>query len=259
MTELLQDGLLTGLPVGLIRARYSAAPGNEIASGKFRSKESSAALAANSFGLFLERPQDLPPLPLGRQPTWPALSVELEVENRFPWKGGRHPWLDVLIQTATSSIGIESKRYEPFRTKCRADFSDAYWRPVWGDAMTGYCRVRDGLRSGAIQFDRLDAVQLVKHAFGLRTAVHGRDKANGKKAVLVYLYAEPASWPNGRPVNSEHRAAHLREIHAFHELVAGDEVSFVPLSYAELLDDWQTANDTHVREHAAAIRTTFAP
>ena len=43
----------------------------------------------------------------------------------------------------------------------------------------------------------IDAVQLVKHAYGLRT--QGLKRARG--AVLVYLYAAPARWANGKPVD----------------------------------------------------------
>ena len=89
---------------------------------------------------------------------------------RFPWSGGRHPWLDAVVWTATQLIGVESKRYEPFRAGAkRASFSVAYDRPVWGERMNGYSAVRDRLRDGSLGFDHLDATQLVKHAYGLRT------------------------------------------------------------------------------------------
>ena len=55
------DLFLPGLPVGIIRTAYLDAPGNEIESGKFASPESSAALVANAFGLFLDDPAALPP------------------------------------------------------------------------------------------------------------------------------------------------------------------------------------------------------
>ena len=55
--------LLPHLPKAEILARYRTAKGNEIASGKLASERSSAALAANTFGLFIHRPADLSPLP----------------------------------------------------------------------------------------------------------------------------------------------------------------------------------------------------
>src|SRR5665213_4633215 len=105
MTE---DIFLPGLPVNLIVAAYEAAPGNEIASGKFASPESSAALVANAFGFFLGRGVLLPPLPGTVDMGWPASSLSLEALVRFPWTGGRHPCLDVLVSTRGSLIGIES-------------------------------------------------------------------------------------------------------------------------------------------------------
>ena len=44
----------------MVRAAYAAARGNEIASGKFVRPESSSALVANTFGLSLDRPADMP-------------------------------------------------------------------------------------------------------------------------------------------------------------------------------------------------------
>lgn len=197
------DNFLPGLPVDLIRAAYLAALGNEIESGKFASPESSAALVANTFGLFLDRPEALPSLPGTEKEGWPAKSVTLECIVRFPWSGGRHPCLDVLIETETALIGVESKRYEPYRSKSKSELSEAYWRPVWGESMCGYEHLRDGVRDNPGQFTRLDAAQLVKHAFGLRTAAHRDPRYVGKKPILFYLYAEPSVWPDGREISKE--------------------------------------------------------
>ena len=161
--------LLPGLPVELIRAAFGSAPGNELASGKIFSPESSSALVANTFGFFLGRPGSLPPIPGTEGCGWPAQSVSLEAEVRFPWTGGRHPHLDVLIHTRDYLIGVESKRYEPFRSKGKMSLSEAYWRPVWGDQMTGYQRVRDGLHDGSLYQGHKIVTHGVKQvAIGLR-------------------------------------------------------------------------------------------
>ena len=55
----MNDRFLPGVPGSLVEEMFNNAPGNEIATGKFDSPESSAALAANAFGFFLCRPQDL--------------------------------------------------------------------------------------------------------------------------------------------------------------------------------------------------------
>lgn len=80
----MSEQFLPGIPVQLVRAAYAAAPGNEIDSGKFASPESSAALVANTFGFFLDRPADLPSLGLEQDWAWPPASVQLEAIVRFP-------------------------------------------------------------------------------------------------------------------------------------------------------------------------------
>ncbi|MDF1835993.1 MAG: hypothetical protein P1U62_14110, partial [Alteraurantiacibacter sp. bin_em_oilr2.035] len=106
--------LLPGVPEDLVRAILDKAGGNEIASGKFASPRSSAALAVNGFGWFLDHPGDLPPFPGLKDCDWPAIRVNAEEQMRFPWRGGRHPWLDAAVETQNCLIGVESKRYEPF-------------------------------------------------------------------------------------------------------------------------------------------------
>jgi hypothetical protein len=253
------DLFLPGLPVEFIRAAYLAAPGNEIESGKFGNPESSAALVANTFGLFFENPKALPALPRTWDCGWPAESVTPEAIVRFPWTGGRHPCLDVLISTTLALIGVESKRYEPFRCKSMGDMSDAYCRDVWGSEMAGYGRCRDELRARTTTFAQLDAAQLVKHAFGLRTAVHRVPGWTSKRPVLYYLFAEPERWPGDKgAVSPEYLAQHRAEVAAFADMVAGDEVSFRSCSYTELLADWMAQPDPAIAAHAAAVARRFS-
>ena len=255
------DRFLPGVPGPEIEEIFNAAAGNEIANGKFDSPESSAALAANAFGFFLNRARDLPPLPDCGRVAWPARSLSLEATVRFPWRGGHHPVLDCLVTTPSAFIGIESKRFEPFRSKSPVFFSDAYWRPVWGDDMKGYEGVRDKLHANGHLYDFLDAAQLVKHAFALRTAVRNRRSGHdGLIPILFYLYAEPAVWPkNGRPIGDDEKAKHREEIARFARDVAGDEVAFVSCSYQRLLEDWARHKDGGIRAHAAAVTRRFSP
>ncbi len=67
------DRFLPGVPAEEIERIFNAAPGNEIVSGKFDSPESSAALAANAFGFFLNGEWDLPPLPMCEWMDWTGL------------------------------------------------------------------------------------------------------------------------------------------------------------------------------------------
>jgi hypothetical protein len=244
------SSLMPHLPADLILAQLSRSPGNEVKSGKFDSAESSSALVANGFGRFLEHPGDLPALPgvpMGR-----VDSVELEAEMRFPWSGGRHPWLDVAITTPTTLIGVESKRYEPFRPAKATGFSEVYDRPVWGPNMGRYTRLMHDLVAGTVVFQSLDAVQLVKHALGLRT----RAEKRGLGAVLVYLYAEPSHWAgSGKPLDKARTALHRREVAQFAGLVRGDQVAFAPVTWADLVAQW--ARTPALAPHAAALTDRF--
>ena len=252
------DRFLPGVPGPEIENIFNTAAGNEIATGKFDSPESSAALAANAFGFFLKRPRDLPPLP-GCGEAWPAKSLDLEKTVRFPWRGGRHPVLDVLVSTSSSLIGIESKRFEPFRGKS-GSFSDAYWREKWGDRMKGYESVRDGIRDDPNQYTCLDAAQLVKHAFALRTQVHREGEHKGLKPILFYIYAEPERWPrNEKPIEKGVKVKHRKEIEKFGKAVQGDEVRFISCPYRELVADWNRDGEAEIRAHAEALAQRFSP
>lgn len=242
---------LPGVPADAVLAAMRRSPGNELGSGKFDSPESSAALAVNAFGWFLDRPGSLQPLP--GVPMGQPISVQIESELRFPWQGGRHPWLDAAITTATTLVGIESKRYEPFRPGKANSFSEAFDSRDWGKGMARYTALRLALTEGRQSYRCLDAVQLVKHAYALRT----QSVKRGLGAVLVYLYAAPTVWANGKPVSQEAIARHEAEIADFARAVKGDDVTFVALRWADLLADW--ADRPALADHAAAIRAHFGP
>lgn len=60
---MMSELFLPGVPADLVGPSLDRAGGNGLASGKFASSESSAALAANGFGWFIERPSLLPAFP----------------------------------------------------------------------------------------------------------------------------------------------------------------------------------------------------
>ena len=250
---------LPGVPGTEIESILNTAPGNEIRTGKFDSPESSAALAVNAFGYFLHRASDLPPLPGCEREVWPARSLLVEAGLRFPWRGGRHPVLDCLVETPSALIGIESKRFEPFRSRRPPSLSDAYWRPVWGGQMGGYERIRDRLRDGPECFAHLDAAQLFKHALALRSDVLRRGRWRPLRPILFYVYAEPVFWPtSGEVVNERAKARHRSEIKTFGDTVIDDEVHFVPCPWRRLLGAWADHPDSRIRAHAQAAIARFS-
>ena len=244
------DIFLPGVPADHVLKRLAAAGGNEVASGKIEHKDSSAALAVNAFGWFILRPELLPALP-GTEFFGAAEKVEVEYCARFPWPGGRHPWLDAAVITKSHLIGVESKRYEPFRDRKTVSFAAAYSRPVWGDRMERFRHLQVGLETGEIRFDFLDGVQLIKHAYGLVTE-GGR---LGKDPLLFYLFAEPER--RGEVVlPPKQLAVHRAEVAAFANAVAGDEITFASASYREWFDSWIVPP---VSIHGAALIKRFRP
>lgn len=240
---------LPDLPEAMILECLKRAPGHEFRSGKMDGPESAAALVANAFGWFMARPTQMPRLP--GVPAGQVESVTLEAEMRYPWKGGRHPWLDVAIETQTTLIGIESKRYEPFRPLKQSGFAEIYDLPVWQEKLKGYTKLRDAMVAGDAGFETLDAVQLIKAAYG----IHTRAQKRALGAVLVYLYAEPRAWGSGKLVDRERIAVHRREVKEFASKVAGDAVVFVPLRWADLLTQWQAL--PALAAHVTALRERF--
>lgn len=243
---------LPGVDAAHVTERLRLAGGKEIESGKLLSPESSAALAVNTFGWFVSRPHMLPAFP-GLTFDAPPLLVDVEYCARFPWSGGRHPWLDAVVETPGMLIGVESKRYEPFRDRKHASLSEAYDRPVWGDLMGPYEAMRDRLRKEPTSFRYLDAAQLVKHAFGLVTEGARRQKP----AALLYLYAEPSAL-SGKPISQEVLDAHRLELVAFQCAVAGAAVGFHAISYRDWLAAWD-GTSPDVLTHGEALLTKFAP
>lgn len=242
---------LPGVPADHVRSRLSKAGGNELGS-KLRSNASSAALAVNTFGWFVERPASLPPLP-GLTSGASPLLVDVEYCARFPWNRGRHPWLDAVVETEGQLIGVESKRFEPFRDRKQPSLSKTYDKDVWGRNMGPFTAMRDALRDGRERFDFLDATQLVKHAFGLVTDGTRKHKA----PVLVYLHAEPSAL-GGRPIPETAHRQHRAEIARFAAAVAGAEVGFHAISYRDWLATWPAPPDA-VGVHGGAVLELFKP
>jgi hypothetical protein len=176
--------------------------------------------------------------------------VEVEYCARFPWSGGKHPRLDAIVITDTHLIGVESKRYEPFRDTKRPHFSAAYDRPALRTNMEGYHAVRRGLIDGSIVCHNLDAAQLTKHAYGLVTEA----KRLGKVPLLHYIFAEPAA-RGTQPITAADHWQHRAEIADFGARVAGDDVGFSSCSYREWIETWEGKP----LEHALNLVKAFAP
>jgi len=247
------SNILPHLPADVILAAYARAAGKELESGKFESPESSAALAANVFGYFCGH---------GKAAAFPRLGwlkgdverVDLERCVRFPWQGGLHPWLDAVLETREQIAGIESKRYEPFRAHSRtAGFSAAYDRDVWGSDMGPYLALKAAIQTGARTFRSLDAVQLIKHALGLRT----EGQRCGKEPVLLYIHAEPQRFPRGADISLGQIEHHRDELQRFSDAVAGAAVPFHAMTHRALCRIFIASADPELAAHGAAVHSAF--
>lgn len=121
--------------------------------------------------------------------------------------------------------------------------------------MGPYEHMRDRFANGEQTFKHLDGVQLVKHAFGLRTEAQLKTKS----PVLVYLYAEPTVWPDGRSIPISSLNLHAQEASEFAHRVEGAEVIFRTCTYTNLLETFLRSASAEVRRHGRTIRETFTP
>lgn len=231
---------LEGVPHEHLIERFNQAAGSEIENGKIFSDRSSSALCMNAFGWFIQRPEMLPLFPNLENLDWPPISVEIECSLKFPWRGGKSPWLDAVVETNRHLIGVESKRFEPFTKSTPAPMSEAYWRDVWGGKMDGYQRERDKFRDNPKHYKHLTSRQLVAHSLGIKTQA----KKKGKKPVLVYIHCNK---PLHAPVKVTHEAisSHQSEIDEFARNVFGNEVLFVSTSYSEWIDRFTDEIHSH--------------
>src|SRR5690606_10885717 len=161
--------------------------------------------------------------------------------------GGRHPNLDVVVESPAAVIGIESKLTE-YLAPHAAKFSGAYREQIrddrrdgaWHAEMLRLTEVPDG-------YQLLDAAQLIKHAFGLARSFRDRP------VTLLYLVWEPANAAD-HPVF----AAHRREIAEFADRVAGATPAFAAMSYPELWASWEKRAPAWLAEHLAHVRARYA-
>ncbi len=234
------DNLIPSVLIPDFDADLRQGSGDELA-GKFRALHSSSALAVNCFGPFKRHLSDL-------RLSWAAGFTKLHFEKKCPiGVRGTPPNLDVLIENANSVIAIESK-FTEYLAPHPAEFSPSYETGI-RDARreTGWFREMLRLIEAPRTYRRLDAAQLVKHAFGLMHCYPGR------RLTLLYLYWEPLN-ARDYPLFAEHR----RETAAFAERTAGPRLTFEAMTYNELWSSWDAAAPPWLSTHLRDLRTRYA-
>ena len=125
------------------------------------------------------------------------------------------------------------KRFEPFTKSTPSKMSDAYWRDVWGENMSGYQAERDKFRDNPKHYKHLSSRQLVAHSLGLQTQA----KKKNKKPALVYIYGDNEV-DSPVKVTKDAIKNHAIEIKEFALSVSGDEVRFEHLTYREWVQSY---------------------
>lgn len=170
--------------------------------------------------------------------------VRLEERLLIPHGGGT-PNLDVALPGPHGAFtGAESKLTEHLAPHPPHRWAPAYLRPAMAAALTdGWADVFSALLAGRWSPRYLDAAQLVKHALSLQA------KPEATSTRLVLLFWEPTDGDEVPEV-----VAHREEVAELVDRLGPDaSPQLVALSYAEVLDEWETQRP----EHVAALRARY--
>jgi Restriction Endonuclease associating with ARP len=192
---------------------------------KFHSAFSSCALAVNVFGPWRLDPSDLP---LDDASGYTDLRFEAQ-RPIFPSRA-TPPNLDVLVESGSQVVAIESKATEYLVGNERASFAERYRDAVDELGHESWRNVYELLTRTPEHYRFLNADQLVTHYLGLK-----RDARDGARRVtLIYAYWEPSDSDLLDPF-----AEHRREIEDLVRRVDDPRVRFRALGYRDLWRRWQ--------------------
>ena len=153
----------------------------------------------------------------------------IEFERKFKnGLGGNNPNLDVVLENNDNILAIESKFLEPLKKKS-GNFAESYFNTEDHRSNSKWYNLMKKINNNQINFNYLDAVQLLKHFYGICY------EKNNKNKVLFYLYWEPEHLKNKSPYD-----VHRQEINKFSNFVKNDELlEFEVMTYQELWDYWK--------------------
>ncbi len=231
-----ENNLVVGVDAQLIKREYERGAGQEW-DCKIRAVHSSAALAANTFGFFKNKPDALELLGVRG---FSCLTLEAQCPTGLR---GTPPNLDVLAESDQDVIGVESKFLETLTEK-RADFSQAYLRQKLADCEPMWWEALEQARNA--EECRFDRAQIIKHYLGLRHTY----RSDTRPLHLLYLYWEPAN-AGSLPAFQIHRDHVL----AFTRQVSGSTVDFHAMSYRELWKRWESLPE--ITDHVRNLRERY--
>ena len=217
---------------------------------KFRAIHSSVALVVNCFAPFRNRIADLV-LPAaeasGIRPT--DGFRELEFERKCPTGlQGNPPHLKVVVSGSGRTVAVQGKLLGPLRRNY-SKFKPAYKTGILDERREEpYFKEMLRLCDNPHAYTRLEAAQLIKHAFGLSKQFSAR------QVTLLYLYWEPTN-VDRIPEFQEHR----REVEEFGRRVQEATLQFKAMTYQELWQLWRTSESstTWLGEHLDQLEKRY--
>ena len=228
----LKDNLFEPL-LGNVKKDIADADGSELSGtadspAKMQAVHSSSALCVNIFQYWLGR-QKIPEIAAacGLCDTGSTGAEMLQFEQKFEIspKLPREPNIDIVINNGQKSrhacYAIESKFTEPFSKRKHGGIKPAYLAlsEIWSD-VPNLLKLAKALSPADDRYRFLHAAQLMKHILGLKQA-YGKNRFR-----LLYLYYDGYG---------EESHIHNEEIKTFAEIVKKDGISFLSLTYQELI------------------------
>ena len=241
------ENVIEGVMIQDFEADLRQGDGQEL-EGKFCASHSSSALAVNSFAPFK---RELQSLRLAQRQGFTSLGFERKCPTGLR---GTPPHLDLVTEGPLGVVAVEAKCLEFVRDKRppaggRAQFSEAYDTGIldYRRGTRWFAHMRDLIKEPNA-YQRLDAAQLIKHAFGLMHSFPDRP------VTLLYLFWEPAN-PDVSQIFQDHR----NEVRQFADMIAGDGPDFVAMSYPELWRFWaSTPGPDWIKTHVHRLRERYA-
>jgi ADP-ribosyl-[dinitrogen reductase] hydrolase len=224
---------------------FNRADGGELVDGqrpaKMRALHSSSALVCNVMDYWRSRD----PEPLRQALGLDAPITSMAFEQRVPsGLRGRSPNVDVLFHLADDSyVAVESKFCEIYSRGAKGKpLSPSYFprgRQLWTEVAAPGCQeLAVHLHSELVQFEHLDAAQLLKQILGLRNTYGA--------PVMLYLWYDSGT--------GEARS-HAAEVGLFRDYV-GAEVDFRSMTYQELFARLEAPGEEGV-EYLDYLRTRY--
>ena len=236
-----EQNLVTGIGqsnLESIKKDYCQGSGSEW-NTKIRAVHSSSALVANTFGRWKSDPSKLIIQGMSgfREPA---------LEKKCPTGlGGTPPNLDVVLESESTIVGIESKLLEPLSSK-RPEFSESYSKTKLPYCEDQWWQLLEMARGASNSFKYFDVAQIIKHYLGLRHSY-----SDGRNVHLIYIYWQPVNMANF----TEYKM-HSDEIEKATRVVQGSAVNFISMTYEDLWNSWK--GDEELNRHAEILRYRYS-